>query len=248
MNKKHYFLIIISTLLIAVLGTAFTGISQADVAAPAEVKAFSFVMEFGGVVEEDLQRYAHTLQDQGYSEAEIQQELAHLRPALETSKYDPIETRTFSVEVEFGDIDAYVRALREQGVSEETIQALDAEVQDKRQSLSDGVVNARGCKIRTDGAEARNIYGQLLYRYSSSTYWCYNGNTITSLDTWESYSTYLGWQFRGSTKSQSGGVGQWSYILHRYATMYNPYLGLYGYPDTHQGVYGDGSSWGYANP
>ena len=248
MNKRHNILIVISTLLIIVLGAAFLNVSQADLASPAEAVTFSYVVEFTGDVEEDLHLFAQMLQDQGFSEAEIQNNLDHLRPNLETSTYNPSEKLAFSVEVECGDIDGFVLALREQGVSEETIRNLENEISNNWRKFSGNELDSRGCKTRIDGAEMKNLYGMLLYSYSSSIYWCYSGSTITTLDTWESYSTYLGWQFIGSSKNQSGGLGQWSYILHRYATFYNPFLSLYGYPDTHQGVYGDGSSWGYASP
>ena len=248
MNKRHNVLIVISALLILVLGAAFIGANQADLASPAKANTFSFVVEFTGDVEEDLQLFAHTLRDQGFSEAEIQNNLAHLRPNLEASTYGPFEKLTFSVEVECGDIDAFVLALSKQGISEETIQILENEISNNWQRLSDNDLDTRGCKTRIDGVEVKNAYGMLLYSYSSYINWCYNGSTITYLNAWESYSTYLGWQFIGSTKNLSGGLGQGSYILHRYATFYNPIIGLYGYPDTHQGVYGDGSSWGYASP
>ena len=248
MNKRHNILIVISALLIMVLGAAFIGVSQPDLANPAEINTYSFTVEFIGDVEQDIQHFVQILQDHRYSETNIQSELANLRPNLENSTYGPYETLAFSVEVECGDIAAYTRSLREQGVSEDTIQALETEIINNWQELFDGDLITRECKTRIDGVEVKNIYGMLPYSYSSYIYWCYNGSTITCLDTWESFSTYLGWQFIGSTKNQSGGLGQWSNILHRYATMYNPILGLYGYPDTHQCVYGDGSSWGYANP
>jgi hypothetical protein len=247
MIRKRRFLIIITTLLIAVLGTAFVGISNADKVTPAGSQTFSWVVEFSGDIEADIQNYRQMLEGRGYSEAQIQHVIDHLRPALEASKYAPVETRTFSVEVQLGDLESYVRDLREQGVSEESISSLQAEMQAKRESLSDDELIIAGCRIRTDGAEAYNAFGQLLYSYCSSIYWCYNGSVITSLDTWESHSTFWGWQFQGSTKSESGGLGLSYYILHRYATMYH-FIGLYAYPDTHQGVYGDGSSWGYASP
>ncbi len=248
MSKRGRLLLITVSVLVASLGVAFVALSQAQEAAPAETRTFSWVVEFTGDIDADLQRFADMLRGRGYSEAEVRRELGHLRPALESSKYGAVETRTFSVEVQAGDMEAYLRALREQGVSEETIRALEAEVRSRWGSMLEGISTSGGCKTRTDGAEAYNAFGQLLYRYSSSIYWCYDGSSITSLNTWESYSTYWGWQFLGSTKSESGGLGQWSYILHRYATMYNPYIRSYAYPDTHQGVYGDGSSWGYANP
>ncbi|RLD08726.1 MAG: hypothetical protein DRI65_01475 [Chloroflexota bacterium] len=247
MNNRHNGLILISALLILVIGAAFIGVSKADLVDPVEAKTYSFTVEFSGDVEQDLQRYSYLLRDYGYSEPDIQRELANLRPNLEYSTYGPIETLTFSVEMEYGDIDEFVLSLREQGVTEETIQDLETEVQNEWQELPTGDPITRGCKTRIDGVEVKNAYGMLLYSYSSYIYWCYNGNTITYLDPWESYSTYMGWQFIGSTKNQSGGLGQGAYILHRYAIFYNPIIG-YAYPDTHQGVYGDGTSWGYASP
>lgn len=125
MNKRHNGLILISALLIFVIGAAFIGVSLADLVNPVEAKSYSFTVEFSGDVEQDLQRFSYLLHEYGYSEPDIQRELANLRPNLEYSTYSPFETLEFSVEVESGDIVAYIGSLREQGVTEETIQYLE---------------------------------------------------------------------------------------------------------------------------
>ena len=242
-RKVQFFTVVVVALLLAVAGIANTGKANAfspDAARPAGGNAFSLVSEHTGDIETDLVRRAQELRDLGFSETEIQEDLAHLRPALEKSKYGVAETLTFSVVVDGRDADAYAQALREQGLSEDGVRSLTAQF--ARETAALPLSPAGGCKTRTDGAVARNAFGQTLYRYSSSIYWCFDGSKITALDTWESHSTYWGWQFKGSTHNSSGGLGQWEYALHRRATMYQPWLGLYAHPDTHQRVYGNGSS------
>ncbi len=110
-----------------------------------------------------------------------------MKQSLEKLQNQIAEVVTFSGEVPLGDQEAYADAMRKQGVSEETIQALVAEInsrQQKRASQMD-VSPAANCRQRTDGAEARNGFGQVIYRYASTIEWCYNGTIITSLDTWQ---------------------------------------------------------------
>ena len=245
-RKVRLFTVILLVLLLAVIGIAKANAFSPDAARPAGGSTFSLVSEHTGDIEADLANRAQQLRDLGFSEAEIQNDLAHLRPALEKSKYGVIKTLTFSVVVDGRDAEAYAQALREQGLSEDSVRSLTAQF--ARETAASPAPTSGGCKTRTDGVVARNAFGQTLYRYSSSIYWCFDGSSITALDTWESHSTYWGWQFKGSTHDSSGGTGQGEYALHRRATMYQTYLGLYAHPDTHQRVYGNGSSWGTASP
>lgn len=245
MKKLLYSFLVLSLLLGLAVATVWAQSSSGGAEeVPASGSTFSLVSEATGDIESDLNAFAQKLRSLGFSEEEIQQNLAHLRPALEQSKYGIVETRTFSVVVDGRDVQAYKRALQNEGLSEESVQAMSAEFEAKIAELA----SSGSCKTRVDGAEALNAFGQVLYRYSSSIHWCYDGSQITALDTWDSHSTYWGWQYQGSTHNSSGGLGMGDYALHRQATMHQPVLGLYAYPDTHQRVYGDGSSWGTASP
>ncbi len=239
--------------LLGIVGVGAANVSASNGTKPEQFvpqngRTFAIVNEATGDIENDLATYAQELRAQGFSEEEIRQNLTHLRSALERSKYGVVETRTFSVVVNGLDTDAYARALEAQGLSPEAVQTLTDAFRKHTAALAKEAPAAGGCKTRTDGAEARNAFGQALYRYSSSIYWCYDGGRITALDDWEAHSAYWGWQFRRSAGNQNGGAGQSSDALHRSAVMYQPVLGIKAHPDTRQRVYGNGSSWGNASP
>ncbi len=241
--RKSTIILSILAMAAVVLMAGFKAIPK-SYAQPAGSRTFSIVQEETGDTEKDVANYAAALRAQGWSEQEIASATKRLRESIEKSKRDVAETHTFSVVVDANDVEGYVAALRKQGVSDETIQILKEEFV-KHQAMAPQSKNP--CKQRTDGAEAYNAYHMLLYRYSSSIRWCYNGSKITYLDTWEQYSTYWGWQFGGSSSSRSGGVGSFSFTIHRYATMYNRVTHAVKHPSTHQSVYANGYSWGSAS-
>lgn len=110
-----------------------------------------------------------------------------------------------------------------------------------------------GCRTATYSVSGKNVWGQTLYTYYQSIYWCYNGSTITS----KSRSRYgrvggLGWEFVGNVSSQQwGGVGSryyrswtqghfqlcvvWGCIQHKY-------------PQIDMTVNGNGTWTGYGYP
>ncbi len=257
MNKIRLVTLSLIVILLTVLGV---GIANANTkidaahAAPAGGHTFSSVIEGSpdGDIERDLKNNEEALRAMGFTDEEIQEQQAHLRANLEKKKYGVAETKTFSVVIDNTMPDpyaAFAQALEAQGFSQETAQILTDDLRKETASqTAQSVKSNTPWKRRIDGAVAYNGFGQMLYKYSSGIYWEYNGSKITALDTWESHSTYWGWQFQGSTHNSSGGVGQWSYTLHREATMFQPILGLTAHPDTHQRVYGDGTSWGTASP
>ena len=250
MKKATFVLLAIVFLLSGVsIAYAARGSNIAGNASVTGGRAFSFVLSDTGNVDHDVAAFAESLRQQGFSEKEIQENVQHYRASWEESRrsVSKIETITFSVVVNSNDLQAYKQKLEQGGLTDEEATALAAELQEEVKLQSPQTAKDP-CRIRTDGAEARNALGQVLYRYSSSIHWCYNGSQITWLHTWESYSTYWGWQFKGSRHNSSGGIGAWRFTLDRYATMYNPITGNYGYPDTHQMVYGNGYSWGTASP
>ncbi len=262
MNKIRLVTLLLIVILLTVLGAGMANAStKGNDAVPTSGRTFSTVIEVSpdGDIERDLKNQEEALRAMGFTDEAIQNEQAHLRAILEKKKYDVAETKTFSVIIDNTMSDpyaAFAKALETQGFSQESARILTDNFREETashiaQSVKSNTswkIRTGGAKIRTDGAVAYNSFGQMLYEYSSSIYWEYNGSKITDLDTWESHSTYLGWEFRGSTHNSSGGVGQWSYALHREATMIHHYVGLTAYPDTHQRVYGDGSSWGTASP
>jgi len=249
--KKFAFILLIAILMAGGVGAARAakGNTSVDSASVAGGRAFSLVLSESGNADHDVAAFAEALRKQGFSEKEIQENVQHYRTAWEESRRNVsrVETITFSVVVNSNDIRTYKQKLEQAGLTDEEATALAAELQEEVKLQSPQTAKDP-CRIRTDGAEARNALGQVLYRYSSSIHWCYNGSQITWLHTWESYSTYWGWQFKGSRHNSSGSVGAWRFTLDRYATMYNSITGNYGYPDTHQMVYGNGYSWGTASP
>ncbi len=241
--RKSTIILSILAMAAVVLMAGFKAIPK-SYAQPAGSRTFSVVVDITGDTEKDVANYAAALRAQGVSEEEIEAYVKQMREEENRIKKEVAETHTFSVVVDANDVEGYVAALRKQGVSEETIQKLKDEFV-KHQTAAPNPKNS--CKRRTDGAEAYNAYHMLLYSYSSTVEWCYNGSTITSLSTWEKYSTYWGWQFGGSSSSRSGGVGSFSFTIHRYATMYNRVTGAVKHPSTHQSVYANGYSWGSAS-
>ncbi|MEJ5240678.1 MAG: hypothetical protein WHS87_05725 [Anaerolineales bacterium] len=237
----------LSALLVALMLIAAG--SVATQVEPKKTSTFSYVQELTGDIETDIANFVEAERSLGIPEEAIQKSLVHFRAALEKSKYNVYEIQTFSVVVDATDVNAYQHALEAEGLPAEIVQGLvESFHQHANKTQQEFSIAGVACKRRTDGAVAYNAFGQVLYQYSSSIYWCYNGSVIVDLDDWETYSTFWGWQFMSSTRNSRGGVGQTSFILHRQATMYNRLTGWTAYPSTHQGVYGNGTSWGEANP
>lgn len=113
--------------------------------------------------------------------------------------------------------------------------------------------NSGWCNTHRRSYSAYNSFGNTLWRYTSSTYFCYNGTAFIqpapSFGT-SAYTFYL-WQFVGNTNTtESGGVGDWAHT--DYAEGHfkfclpkvkgvDPGCPIHNYPWIRKHQYGDGS-------
>ncbi|GAB4398262.1 MAG: hypothetical protein OHK0052_21220 [Anaerolineales bacterium] len=251
MSRKWFYAIAVLLMVLGALSVvsfARAGFLLVSPSTPAKGGAFSREMAFNGTLEDFVQQEADDLRAFGMSEEQIAKEIEQWRAELEQQRVVPGDAVVFSVVVADGDLKGYEVALREQGVPEETLNDLMQAYRDELDTAPLQAINGGGCKVRTDGAVMKNFFGEELYRYSSKIRWCYDGHKITLLKDFENYATYWGWEFKGSTKNSSGSVGEGIYSLERRATLFHPLIPLTQYPNTAQEVFGDGSSWGSANP
>jgi len=107
-----------------------------------------------------------------------------------------------------------------------------------------------GCKTYTQGVTMRDIFGNLLWKYSWKINWCYNGTTITYKNRWRVVGVYgVGIQFMGDIANQTtGGVGQTYFTGYAQGRICQVVIGNtcfnQWYPWVYQEVFGDGSFGG----
>lgn len=121
-----------------------------------------------------------------------------------------------------------------------------------QKSTTSFALTASGCRTYTLGAQMLNILGNVIWKYTQSIDWCYNGTSITSKSRNDWANVYIfGWTYKGrQSLSESGGVGQSSY--HSFAQGWFCMLDVGTciwnfYPWVDQTVYGNGSYSGSAD-
>ena len=109
---------------------------------------------------------------------------------------------------------------------------------------------ASGCKTYTQGVSMKDIFGNVLWKYSWKINWCYDGTTITYKNRWRVVNIYgVGIQYMGDIANQtSGGVGQtfyWGYAQGRICqVVVNNTCFQQWYPWVEQKVFGNGAAQG----
>ena len=112
------------------------------------------------------------------------------------------------------------------------------------------ITGATGCKGYTLGIKGSNYAGVMLWKYSWTINWCYNGTTITSVQKYRTVWVNWSWNFRRDiSDDSSGGVGQTSYSHYGQGEFCFINVGVcvaYSYPWVSQTVRGNGTYSGSA--
>ena len=124
-------------------------------------------------------------------------------------------------------------------------------------SSTDDLLMANGCATHIKSALGKGSWGELLWKFTSSTWWCWDGTYITVVPhfTVSGYVYYPHWTYHGTHyKTTTGGLG-WKY--HRDSTqgefryceppdpLDEPQIWVctdYQYPVLHKVQYGDGGT------
>jgi hypothetical protein len=103
------------------------------------------------------------------------------------------------------------------------------------------------CRNYQVGVNEYNAVHQIIWTYAWTVSWCYNGSTITYVNSWRTVTiNYPLWSFKGDISNQStGGVGRTYYTHYAQGDMCLVDTGgfcfMHLYPWVNQQVYGNGS-------